>query len=74
MNPAAMVTNLSDLRKGGILIANEDGFNDKEFKLAKVESNPLEASVLEETYRIFKVPMTKLTRAAVSEHLSLIHI
>lgn len=68
MNPAAMVTNLSDLRKGGILIANEDGFNDKEFKLAKVESNPLEASVLEETYRIFKVPMTKLTRAAVSEH------
>ena len=24
MNPAAMVTNLQDLRKGGILIANED--------------------------------------------------
>ncbi len=68
MNPAAMVTNLSDLRKGGILIANEDGFNEKEFKLAKVESNPLEASVLEETYRIFKVPMTKLTRDAVAEH------
>lgn len=67
MNPAAMVTNLSDLRKGGILIANEDGFNDKEFKLAKVESNPLDASVLEETYRIVKVPMTKLTREAVSE-------
>lgn len=68
MNPAAMVTNLSDLRKGGILIANEDGFNEKEFKLAKVESNPLEASVLEETYRIFKVPMTQLTRKAVAEH------
>lgn len=68
MNPAAMVTNLGDLRKGGILIANEDGFNDKEFKLAKVESNPLEASVIEETYRVFKVPMTQLTRDAVSEH------
>ena len=68
MNPAAMVTNLSDLRKGGILIANEDGFNDKEFKLAKVETNPLEADVLEETYRIIRVPMTKLTRDAVSEH------
>jgi 2-oxoglutarate ferredoxin oxidoreductase subunit alpha len=67
MNPAAMVTNLSDLRKGGILIANEDGFNDKEFKLAKVESNPLDASVIEETYRIVKVPMTKLTREAVAE-------
>ncbi len=67
MNPAAMVTNLGDLRKGGILIANEDGFNDKEFKLAKVESNPLDASVIEETYRVVKVPMTKLTREAVAE-------
>jgi 2-oxoglutarate ferredoxin oxidoreductase subunit alpha len=67
MNPAAMVTNLDDLRTGGILIANEDGFNDKEFKLAKVESNPLEASVISETYRIIKVPMTKLTREAVAE-------
>ena len=67
MNPAAMVTNLSDLRQGGILIANEDGFNEKEFKLAKVDSNPLDANVLEETYRIIKVPMTKLTREAVAE-------
>ncbi len=67
MNPAAMVTNLGDLRKGGILIANEDGFNEKEFKLAKVESNPLDASVIEETYRVIKVPMTKLTREAVAE-------
>lgn len=67
MNPAAMVTNLGDLRKGGILIANEDGFNEKEFKLAKVESNPLEASVIEETYRVIKVSMTQLTRTAVAE-------
>lgn len=67
MNPAAMVTNLTDLRKGGILIANEDGFNEKEFKLAKVEANPLDASVIEETYRLIKVPMTSLTRDAVSD-------
>ena len=67
MNPAAMVTNLGDLRKGGILIANEDGFNDKEFKLAKVDANPLEASVIQDSYRIIKVPMTQLTRDAVAE-------
>ncbi len=67
MNPAAMVTNIDDLRKGGILIANEDGFNDKEFKLAKVNSNPLDDDVLEETYRVVKVSMTRLTRDAVSE-------
>lgn len=68
MNPAALVTNLSDLRKGGILVANEDGFTDKDFKLAKVEGNPLEADVLNETYRVVKVPMTRLTRDAVSKH------
>ncbi|MDG2223938.1 MAG: 2-oxoacid:acceptor oxidoreductase family protein, partial [Rubripirellula sp.] len=67
MNPAAMVTNLDDLRKGGILIANEDGFNDKEFKLAKVESNPLDATVVQDTYRVIQVPMTRLTRDAVAE-------
>jgi 2-oxoglutarate ferredoxin oxidoreductase subunit alpha len=68
MNPAAMVTNLDDLRKGGILIANEDGFVEKEFKLAKVPSNPLEDETIGETYRIIKVAMTKLTRAAVAEY------
>jgi 2-oxoglutarate ferredoxin oxidoreductase subunit alpha len=68
MNPAALVTNIDDLRKGGILVANEDGFNAKEFKLAKVDANPLDADVLNETYRVIKVPMTKLTREAVAEH------
>ncbi|WP_182870630.1 2-oxoacid:acceptor oxidoreductase subunit alpha [Stieleria mannarensis] len=68
MNPAALVTNVQDLRKGGILIANEDGFTEKDFKLAKVEANPLEATVINDSYRLIKVPMTQLTRAAVSEH------
>jgi 2-oxoglutarate ferredoxin oxidoreductase subunit alpha len=67
MNPAALVTNLSDLRQGGILIANEDGFNEKEFKLAKVDSDPLEQIGLEDSYRVIRVPMTSLTRKAVAE-------
>ncbi|MEO1527002.1 MAG: 2-oxoacid:acceptor oxidoreductase subunit alpha [Planctomycetota bacterium] len=68
MNPAALVTNIQDLRKGGILVANEDGFTEKDFKLANVDTNPLDATVLNDTYRVVKVPMTKLTRAAVAEH------
>ena len=68
MNAAAFVTNIADLRKGGILIVNEDGFNDKEFKLAKIDSNPLDADVLMEQYRVVKVNMTKMTRDAVAEH------
>ena len=67
MNPAALVTNLSDLRKGGILVVNEDGFNEKEFKLAKVDKNPLDDEILESTYRVVKVSMTKMTRDAVAE-------
>lgn len=66
MNPAALVTNLPDLRKGGILIANEDGFNAKEYKLAKVDGNPLDSEIVEQSYRVFRVPMTQLTRDAVS--------
>lgn len=68
MNPAAMVTNMADLRKGGILVVNEDGFIEKEFKLAKLDANPLDADVINQEYRVVKVSMTKLTRDAVSAH------
>jgi 2-oxoglutarate ferredoxin oxidoreductase subunit alpha len=65
MNPAALVTNLSDLRKGGLLIVNDDGFEDKDLKLAKLSTNPLEDPAME-NYRVVKVPMTRLTREAVA--------
>ena len=42
MNPAALVTNVKILREGGTIIVNEDSFNDKNFKLAHITSNPLE--------------------------------
>jgi 2-oxoglutarate/2-oxoacid ferredoxin oxidoreductase subunit alpha len=67
MNPAALVTNLGDLRPGGILIVNEDSFAEKDLKLAKLEINPLDNPELEQKYRLFKVPMTRLTRDAVHE-------
>jgi 2-oxoglutarate ferredoxin oxidoreductase subunit alpha len=66
MNPAALVTNLSDLKKSGILIVNTDSFNAKGFKLAKLESNPLEDGTVE-GYRTIEVPMSTLTRGAVEE-------
>jgi 2-oxoglutarate ferredoxin oxidoreductase subunit alpha len=64
MNPAALVTNIGDLRRGGILIVNSDGFGDKDLKLAKLEVNPLEDDTTE-GYRVIKVPMTTMTRDAV---------
>lgn len=64
MNPAALVTNIADLRPGGLLIVNEDSFEDKDLKLANLTTNPLEEPSME-NYRLVKVPMTKLTRLAV---------
>ena len=70
MNPAALATNLSDLRDGGILIVNESAFDKKGLALAGYEANPLEEGGvvdLEQQYKLHKVDMTKLTRDAVKE-------
>ncbi len=66
MNPAALVTNLADLKRSGILIVNSDSFEKKDLKLAKLENSPLEDGTIE-NYRTIKVPMTTLTRGAVEE-------
>ena len=66
MNPAALVTNISDLKRGGILIVNSNGFEAKDLKLARLEKNPLEDGTID-GFRVIKVPMTTLTRAAVAE-------
>jgi len=66
MNPAALVTNLADLNKGGLLIVNDDSFEEKDLKLAKLNTSPLEDPSME-NYRLIKVSMTRLTKEAVSE-------
>ena len=66
MNPAALVTNLKDLRTGGLLIINENSFEDKDLKLAKLRDNPLDGPAME-NYRLVRIGMTKLTREAVAE-------
>lgn len=62
MNPAALKTNLRDLRKGGILIANQDNFEKGDLDLAGYDANPLLSQVLEDQYQLFKVSMTKIVR------------
>src|SRR3954469_12186425 len=64
MNPAALATNVSDLRTGGILIVNSDAFESKGLDQAGYETNPLEDGSLK-SYRVHTVSMTKLTRGAV---------
>jgi 2-oxoglutarate/2-oxoacid ferredoxin oxidoreductase subunit alpha len=64
MNPAALATNIGDLRTGGILIANSDAFDAKGLEQAGYKANPLEDGTLK-SYRVHSVDMTKLTRTAV---------
>ncbi len=64
MNPAALKTNLADLESGGLLIVDEDSFDAKSNKLAGYDANPLDNISLE-TFKLFRVPMTMLTRGAV---------
>ncbi|MBI3821578.1 MAG: 2-oxoacid:acceptor oxidoreductase subunit alpha [Planctomycetes bacterium] len=65
MNPAALKTNVSDLKRGGILIVNEDEFDTSNLDKAAYDSNPLDDPQLNSKYDVHRVPMTRLTRDAV---------
>ena len=42
MNPAALKTNVNELKAGGLIIADTGEFNDRNLAKAKYEANPLE--------------------------------
>src|SRR2546426_1248897 len=61
MNPAALKTNVADLRRGGTLIANEDEFDTSNLEKAGYKENPLHDPNLSSRYDLHKVPMTRMT-------------
>jgi len=63
-NPAALLTRLKGLKTNGILIVNTDKFSANDLNKAHCKSNPLEDGSLDR-YQVYKVDLTKLTRAAV---------
>jgi 2-oxoglutarate ferredoxin oxidoreductase subunit alpha len=66
MNPAALKTNLRDLKKGGVLIVNSGAFNAANLKKAGYEQNPLEDGSIE-GYTLLSIDITKQTQNAVKE-------
>jgi 2-oxoglutarate ferredoxin oxidoreductase subunit alpha len=67
MNPAALKTNLKDLKSSGILIVNTDNFGVSDLDKARYRVSPLEDNSLK-GYRVIRVPVAKLTREAVAEY------
>ena len=66
MNVAALKVNLYALKKGAIVIANTDGFDSRNMRLANAETNPLEDGTLD-GYQVIKIDVTKLTREALAD-------
>lgn len=68
MNAAALKTNLKGLKKGGVIIANADGFDAKNLRLANYPEgeNPLENSSLQQ-YQVFSMDVTKMTREVLKD-------
>ena len=68
MNAAALKSNLTALKKGGKIIANTDGFDAKNLRLANYPEgeNPLENDSLS-NYEVIKMGVTKMTREALSD-------
>jgi 2-oxoglutarate/2-oxoacid ferredoxin oxidoreductase subunit alpha len=66
MNPAALITQIGAVEKGGTVIVNEDGFTDHNLRKAGYASNPLEDDSLDD-YQLFRVPMTSMTVRATED-------
>ncbi len=68
MNAAALKTNLKGLKPGGKIIANEDGFDAKNLRLANYPEgvNPLEDGSLG-NYEVIRMDVTKMTREALKD-------
>ena len=64
MNPAAMKTNLKDLKKGGVLVCDIATFTPRNLTKAGYSANPLEDPSLSD-YRVMKLDVTKMNAEAV---------
>ena len=66
MNPAALMVNLRRVRPHGSIIVNVDNFKEKNLRLARCETNPLEDGSLD-GYRVIRVELSRLTEEALKD-------
>jgi 2-oxoglutarate ferredoxin oxidoreductase subunit alpha len=65
MNPAALKTNLADLKTGGMLIVNSGAFTESNLDKAGYKANPLVDEALKQNFKVFPVDMNTLTEHAL---------
>jgi 2-oxoglutarate ferredoxin oxidoreductase subunit alpha len=67
MNAAALKANIKQLKEGGIVIANTEGFDSKNLGLAKYPEglNPLNNGSLDK-FKVYQIDITKLTRTCLA--------
>jgi len=66
MNPAALVANIKDLKKDGIVVVNTGNFAARDLEKAKCETNPLTDGTLD-GYRVIEVDMAQRIKEALAE-------
>lgn len=66
MNPAALKVHLSDLKPGGIIIANKSNFKSRNLKMAGWESDPLEDDTLS-NYKVYDIEISHFVSSALKD-------
>ena len=67
-NPAALKVNLKTINEGGIIVVNEDEFDEKNINKAGFDSNPLDpGNKLLSGFTVHKIPITKLTLESLKD-------
>lgn len=64
MNPAAFQATKAGLKKGGLLLVDDDKFVAKEYRKLGIEGDLLEAAT---DYRIVQIPLTQLTITSLAD-------
>ncbi len=65
-NPAALKTNIQDVREGGVIIVNEDSFGKTDLRKAGYEQNPLDDGSITQQ-KVHRVPISTLTKEALKD-------
>ncbi len=69
MNPAAFKAHIDDVEQGGIVVVNDSEFEKVNLRKAgyKEGYNPLDDEQINQKYKIYRVPITRLNEEALAE-------